>query len=278
MLYSNPSLEMPESDTIIWRYLDFTKFVSLLDKSSLYFSRSDTLEDPFEGSYTKANLNNRKNKIADDLIEFSKEIDPSTDTQKLLETYTLSRKLEQQLIYVNCWHMNQYESAAMWKSYLKSDEGVAIKSSIGRLGLGLEETKDIVFAGKVKYIDYENEVVPEENKYLPFLHKRKSFEYENEVRAVLRLPGHTIIDSALTLYPDIEIPNMMKAEDVMWTEDRLGQSGVFVRINLDILIEKVYISPAAEDWFFDLVKSVSKKYGLNKETVRSSLADKNPLF
>jgi len=40
----------------IWRYMDFTKYVSLLDTGSLYFARSDKLEDPFEGSIARANL------------------------------------------------------------------------------------------------------------------------------------------------------------------------------------------------------------------------------
>lgn len=278
MLYSNSSLEMPESDTIIWRYLDFTKFVSILDSSSIYFSRSDTLKDPFEGSYTKTNIDIRKSEITDALIEFIKKIDPSRDKQNLLESYAKCSKVARELIYVNSWHINQYESAAMRQSYLKCDEGVAIKSSIGRFGLSLKETRDIVFAGKIKYIDYEKEVIPAENEYQPFMHKRKSFEYENEMRAMLRVPWHEIVDGVLTLYPDMEIPNIMKAEEVMWTEDRLGMSGVLVHVNLDALIEKIYIPPTAEDWFFDLVKSVTKKYEIHKEIVQSSLADKSPIF
>jgi hypothetical protein len=33
----------------IWRYMDFTKFVSLLEKKALFFCRADKLGDPFEG-------------------------------------------------------------------------------------------------------------------------------------------------------------------------------------------------------------------------------------
>jgi len=39
----------PPDDLVkIWRYMDFTKFVSLLEKRSLYFPRIDQLEDTFE--------------------------------------------------------------------------------------------------------------------------------------------------------------------------------------------------------------------------------------
>ena len=37
----------------IWRYMDIAKFLSLLDKQSLFFSRLDHLGDPFEGSLTR---------------------------------------------------------------------------------------------------------------------------------------------------------------------------------------------------------------------------------
>ena len=49
--------ETPSDENVtIWRYLDFTKFVSLLDRQQLFFARVDTLDDPFEGSYPKGNI------------------------------------------------------------------------------------------------------------------------------------------------------------------------------------------------------------------------------
>jgi hypothetical protein len=32
------------------RYLDFVKFIDLLDRRALYFSRADQMEEPWEGS------------------------------------------------------------------------------------------------------------------------------------------------------------------------------------------------------------------------------------
>ena len=45
-------------------------------------------------------------------------------------------------------------------------------------------------------------------------------------------------------------------------------------INLDELIESVFVSPMAEAWFKDIVVDVLKKYGLNKEVFHSALNDK----
>ncbi|KAF5417648.1 MAG: hypothetical protein C5S38_01290 [Candidatus Methanophagaceae archaeon] len=52
MYKEHPAFEKPSDEDIkIWRYIDFTKFVSLLDKKALFFARADRLSDSFEGSY-----------------------------------------------------------------------------------------------------------------------------------------------------------------------------------------------------------------------------------
>jgi len=109
--------EVPKNENAaIWRYMDFTKFVSLLDRQQLFFSRTDKLGDPFEGSCPKRNLEPRAELMG--------------DTSERISEYS---KWIREFTAVNCWHMNKYESAAMWKLYLKSDEGIAIKSTFRRL-------------------------------------------------------------------------------------------------------------------------------------------------
>jgi hypothetical protein len=51
----------PEDPTAtIWRYMDFTKLVSLLETKSLFFARADKLGDAFEGSMPHQNVNQRE--------------------------------------------------------------------------------------------------------------------------------------------------------------------------------------------------------------------------
>ncbi len=52
MYKEHHEFEEPDDRTIIWRYVDFTKFVSYLDKNALFFVRSDKLFDRYEGKYT----------------------------------------------------------------------------------------------------------------------------------------------------------------------------------------------------------------------------------
>ena len=49
----------PPADAVLWRYMSFTKFVSLLTKKSLFFARADKLGDPFEGSLSQVNIDLR---------------------------------------------------------------------------------------------------------------------------------------------------------------------------------------------------------------------------
>ena len=40
MYKDGPDYDCPSDDTVLWRYMDFAKFVSLLDKRSLFFLKS----------------------------------------------------------------------------------------------------------------------------------------------------------------------------------------------------------------------------------------------
>ena len=247
-LIYNPhnDFEIPENQNVkIWRYLDFTKYVSLLDKKALFFTRADKLADVFEGSYTKANIELRSRNFKD-------------EPKRMADFVSSSFKKIREFTIVNCWHMNNYESAAMWKLYLKSDEGVAIQSTFKRLKENFNQKKSRpVYIGKVRYIDYEKDVMPQSDALSPYIYKRKSFDHERELRAVsynVQLNGSSVDSSKVKL-----------------------NDGDYFPVDLDLLIEQVYVAPIAQEWFYELVKSVTKKYCLNKEIVKSNLTA-SPLY
>lgn len=98
----------------------------------------------------------------------------------------------------------------------------------------------------MKYVS-EEELIDWTNMFNLTLHKRKSFAHENELRAVVSL-------SAIS-----------------------GASGVKVPTDLNTFIEKIYVSPTAQPWIFDLVKKIVNKYELKKDVVRSEI-NKDPLY
>jgi len=154
---------------------------------------------------------------------------------------------------INCWHMNEHESAAMWKLYLKSNEGVAVQSRYKALRDSIIYDQPF-YMGLVRYIDYENDVIPDGNILSPFIHKRRSFEHEREVRILIaKWPiGDNGID----------------------TELETIDFGIRVRTDLRSLIENVYVAPGSPSWFVDLVRAVIIKYGYKFEVIHSKMDDK----
>ena len=80
----------------------------------------------------------------------------------------------------------------------------------------------------------------------PIWYKRTAFKHENEVRAIFHEVGTCL-------------------------------EGMPVKMDLNIIIERVYISPSAPSWFAILVKRVMNKYGLNKPVEYSRL-DEKPIY
>lgn len=159
-----------------------------------------------------------------------------------------------QWTYINCWHMNEYESAAMWKLYAKGDEAVAIQTTYKNV---IDSLPDNVFVGLVQYIDYENDWLPEGNSFFPFMHKRRSFAHEMEVRVV-----HQVL------------PKSKKGIQIDATNEVLG---IRITVDLDLLIEKIYVSPTSPTWYLNLVKEVLSIYEIAK-TVHTSKLDEEPVY
>ena len=166
MFKENKELHIPDDNTIIWKYLDLSKFLDLLISKRLFMARSDKFEDQYEGTFSEPTYEEIKK-----LLE---------DNPKYLDAYKSKRKN----IVISSWHANSYESYAMWQVFTKNNEGLAIQSTVGRLKKSLTEPKANQYIGEVNYIDYKKEHIPFDDDFFPFLFKRKSFQYENEIRVI----------------------------------------------------------------------------------------------
>ncbi len=240
MYEEHPVFNPPPDDAILWRYMDFTKFVSLLEKQALFFARADKLGDPFEGSVSKANEMLApiiyKDKITKDALQ------ALADWTKEFRRFTL----------ISCWHENPHESEAMWRLYAREKDGIAIKTDFNSFKNSFTCSEDI-YIGSVNYVDYNSHFIPENNAFFPYLYKRKSFEHEREVRAI-----------------EFTIPANAKGID---TSRDICKTGKYYKVNLSLLIKEVIVAPFAPDWFLELVKSVTTRYNFTFNVVRSTQAD-----
>lgn len=254
MYTPHPVFLDPDSTTKIWRYFDVTKFVSLLERRALFFSRGDQFRDPFEGSWTKPDIKLREQKKVTDLRTVNPGI-TDEEVAKALKQDSLFYKNIKRNSFINSWHFNETESAAMWKLFLKSDEGIAIQSTTERFKTCFNAYPDPVYIGKVNYINYDTDTFyyPFDTPFITLMHKRYAFEYEREYRAIIpQLSDHS-------------------------SEEEETSLGKYVPVDIDTMIERIYVSPGTPAWYSELIINLVGKYGLEKKVVPSSL-NKKPVF
>ena len=231
--------ESPEPTDSLWRYMDFTKLVSLFDRRALFFAKADKLGDPFEGSFSKLNIDLRPGLYGDALERIDEAVRPFREA---LPRFTL----------VNCWHCREHESTAMWRLYAREHDGIAIRTTFEGLCESLTCTED-VYIGKVQYADYEKDFIPEGNSFSPFLYKRKGFEHEYEVRAIIQ-----------------DLPLRSNPYPQQWKD--IYEVGNYLAVELSTLIKDIIVAPFAPNWFLDLVRSVTSLYEVNIDVAQSELA------
>lgn len=217
--------------------MDFSKFLYLINRKELYFSRADCFDDKFEGYYTRL------------LYEISKGISIEANgesSNKGLYEYT---KTIRESAYVSCWMRSQHESMAHWEIY-GGKNSVAILTTVGKLKAQLNQgdaKKDIYSLldkeiDVIEYIDHhsiDNELAKHLllNPKNPLKKKNMAFKFEEEVRVIYSHLHHPLARNDFT--------------------KNLGK-GFGIRINPNELIDRIVISPKADDWFFKLVRDLMK--------------------
>ena len=158
-------IKVPSFDTTLWRYLDFAKFVSLLEDRTLFFARADKLGDPCEGAWSDANLR---------LLEDGKKMaQDNKDVSNWIEAWRLivrNARAERRFTLVNCWHAIEHESEAMWRLYSGIGYGLAIRTDFKTLVHSFTDRVPDIIAN-VEYLSYEDQLMPW-SMQAPFLHKR----------------------------------------------------------------------------------------------------------
>lgn len=81
--------------------------------------------------------------------------------------------------FVNCWHMNDDESQAMWKIYAGENAGIAVQSTVGRLIKALSKDSWPIHIDEITYVDRSQYMRQwKGTSRSPYMYKRKEFEYE----------------------------------------------------------------------------------------------------
>ena len=233
MYREHSSFKSPPDDTTIWRYMDLTKYLSMLETQSLFFSTPNNLGDPFEGAITKEFLSHQDQMFQDRMINVDEKIAEIVDMVGFPDILKESAKQT----FINCWHINPCESEAMWKLYSNTESGIAVKTDIGSFKSSFICDEDI-YIGAIQYTENNHDIPVEFERFIErFLFKRTSFEHEKELRAITRF------------YDGIDPVDYHKY-----------YKGKYIKVDISMLIKDVVVYPFAPEWFIDLVKRVTDKY------------------
>ena len=256
----------PNDADILWRYTNFEVFVNLLDTESLFFTRADKFEDPYEGF------------IPQSIMDAYKQYLNSITAENMVEIIIRENEVSRKYVMCNCWHKNVVESMAMWEKYHMRNSGVAIKTTMQNMKDSLLSEYSI-YIGKIEYI-YDNtndnqymqnflqSNIPLDKKltYFPYFRKRKEYEHEQEVRLIVDIDP--FIRDALNIQTVENVDSFLETglPDIC-------DIGMLFNIDVNTLIDEVIVSPYAKDWVTETLRSVVQKFGFNFEVNPSTLLD-----
>lgn len=266
----HPLFDAPAPDQRIWRYTDLAKFIAMLDHGALYVSNLISLaaSDPYEGHFPDSQVSayaaikempvpvmRKFLRIGDDVDDHTVQVIANTNYHAVT-----SGEHRRNSVYVNCWHMNEAESDAMWRLYSLQGQGIAVQSTYDRLARCFHMAHSHVQIGKVSYHDYSNHGISLGNTFYPALNKRSSFAHEQELRIAVLETARTYRQAlALTGSPQ----SALGASDIA--------DGFSIEVDLDILIERVVVSPGSPGWMVETIRNLLGRYGLPKPVVWSPL-------
>lgn len=270
-------------DTKVFRYMDLAKFLSLIHQKTIFFARASSYEDSLEGMPTELDeylegdlaelldvaLNSLWPSMSPDTSEEGRREKEdaikkakSNSENRTIKTifgpqkasefadYSSVQKAVSNWVDVSCWHTDasDVESMAMWKIYGGGAASVCVESTVGEVIRSMSIAPEInVYAGVVSYIDYRNDYVGVDEPLKFFFNKSKYYAFEKELRFVLHP----------TLLKDLNAPR--------------NEFGTSVGVDPMVLIKGVMVSPAASQWFFDLIELVMKDSGYSVPVSRSKI-------
>ena len=235
--------------------MDLAKFISLLANEALFFSCPSRFHDPFEGHRPRSEMEALSKMLQqpyNDLIDLRnnlKKMHHDADLSALdcsLEKFREIAKNGFKIVIrkfgVSCWHKSEDESEAMWKLYSNSGQGIAIESTVKQLRESILH-RDHLIIDSVRYGDFDKDPIDKGYRHYGLFQKRRSFEHEKELRATIVL------------------------------EEKDYGNGAFVRCDLNVLINNIYVSPFFDAYIKDDIEKLcsGKMQIINKPVIHSPL-------
>lgn len=224
-------------DQLLWRYMDLSKFISMLENKAIWLARVDTVKDKHEGRFP--------DEMKRTLEEFYK--NPSLNEKSSIENIDDFYDRLIKNTFISCWHKNFDENMVMWEIYGKVNNSIAIQTTVIELKRCMTESKLNGHSFILQNVQYQhsNQIFGELLYEDCFFIKRPHFSFEQEVRISL--------DTYAPKFESLKTP-----------------LGYDLPIMINDVISKILIHPDSQDWFLDVLTALIKKYNIKAPVLRGS--------
>jgi len=255
----------PNPDAVIWRYLTFPKFVSLLTTRALWFSKLSILNDTLEGTMPER----VRESVRRGYREMEEWFPDARRTQQVRQFVERNEESGRELLVASCWHAGTLELRRLWVEYVGGNEGVAIRSTPRDLANSLAVAHNKWWIGNVEYVGFERfdgmSAYQAHQAHLRAFLKDERFSHESELRiATMNLvsPG--------CLNPDGSPPTESQRSGLVYSTDR---AGILVQSRLPLLIKEVRTAPGASKWHCNLIALLVTQAELRCPISRSTIRE-----
>ena len=211
-------------DDAIWRYIPLEQLFALLSNKALHFSPLAVMSDTSEGQLPPKAWEETKKQLPSHLREERGGMDSDTLTAIMVE----QRRTD---ACVSCWYIDSSDSLRMWQEYAPNN-GVAIQSTLRRLGSSLRDSSTPITVSPVRYFGPDVEEAYSSQAFFGSLYiKHDQFRHEKECRALAYRVN-------------------------------IGR-GVDISAKVDDLIERLVLSPELRDWAVPFITEAIRRFGFD---------------
>ncbi len=234
---------------IIRRYKPLRYFASTLENGFRAGQAAEYEEREGQASNPARDRERQRSAQTEQILDNGEEMDLATGYEQM-------RGDARSHYYANCWRLGTNEDPEIWDQYADG-LGVAIETTYEQVERHVEE--EGLYMGIVRYLDYEVDTTPTGIPYAMYFFKHRQFDCEQEFRILANRGGNPTIQIDGRETPSETIPD--------------NPEYINLRADLDALINRVILSPRADDEVRIQVEETLDEYDVTAPVVSSQLTD-----
>ncbi len=218
---------VPPPPATVWKYYKAPYFEDILQSGELYLCQVSSFPDQAE-----ARMNDSQLAAMQGMYK---------DNPEMLVALRAFHESIRQRSWVTCFSVADFEADHMWRRFCGDSEGVAIRTTFQNLLLALPESGPLaaeVYPASVRY--EQTPYMPNKIGYLLF-QKLPCYSDERELRLCICRP------------------------EEQFQADKCTIKRIRLPVNLRRLIHRIYVHPAAPDYYFRKVRSLTAKHLTDRE-------------